>query len=112
MSAIQDAIKLYGDDFARLHGLYLERGYCYSEPTILALARPCNTEDYRLWVEPRDADAWWVEFVVGPNSLGILISHLPFSLPKIGWQRDFKGKTNPRFYPLHKVVSTIKHHGF
>lgn len=111
MSAIQDAIKLYGNDFARLHGLYLERGYCYSEPGMLALARPCVEADYRMWVEPNQADAWWVELAIGRNSLGILYSHIPFALPKIGWRRDFKGDERPRFYDFYKVANIIKRHG-
>ena len=111
MSAIQDALKLYGTDFPRLHGLYLERGYCYSEPSMLALARPCNMADYKLWVEPHQADAWWVELVVGPGALGILYSHIPFALPNIGWRRDFKGDERPRFHDFHKLANIIKRHG-
>jgi len=112
MSAIQDAIKLYGPTFASLHGLYLERGYCYSEPDILGLARPCHSSNYLLWVEPDEADAWWIEFIVGHRALGVLCSKLPFDLPKIGWQRDFKGKHAPRFYNLSKLKTTLYHHGF
>lgn len=112
MSAIQDALKLYGPDFARLHGLYLERGYCYSEPNLLALARPCRVAKYQLWCEKDDADAWWVELVVGPNALRHLYSHIPFYLPRIGWRRDFKGDCRPRFYDFNRLALTLNKHGF
>jgi hypothetical protein len=107
MSAIAEAIKLYGPDFPRVHGLYLEHGYCYSEPAVLALARPCIQSDYKRWVGPEEADAWWVELVVGPLGLATLYSHIPFPLPKIGWAREFKGKPTPRFYNFSKLKTVI-----
>jgi hypothetical protein len=73
MSAIQDALSLYGPDFPRVHGLYLEHGYCYSEPTMLALIRPCNSKHVSTWItDVSKADAWWIELVVGANTLSAL----------------------------------------
>ncbi len=109
MGAIQDAIALYGPDFPRLHGMYLERGFCYSEPTMLALARPCLVERYEEWVEPQDADAWWIELCVGPNALSIMYSKIPFPFAKIGWRRDFKNKPIPRFYDFYKLQHRLNH---
>jgi hypothetical protein len=107
MSAIAEAIKLYGPDFPRVHGLYLEHGYCYSEPNALALARPCIQSNYTLWVDPEEADAWWVELVVGLLGLAKLYSHIPFPLPKIGWAREFRGRPTPRFYNFNKLKTVI-----
>jgi hypothetical protein len=107
MSAIAEAIKLYGPDFPRVHGLYLEHGYCYSDPNALALARPCIQSNYTLWVDPEEADAWWVELVVGLLGLAKLYSHIPFPLPKIGWAREFRGRPTPRFYNFNKLKTVI-----
>ena len=107
MSAIQHALQLYGPDFARIHGAYLEHGFTYSEPEMLGLARPCDSSDYTKWIDAKDADAWWVELVIGPRSLPILLSKIPFDLPKIGWRRDFKYNRPPRFYNFYKVRDTI-----
>lgn len=108
MSAISKAFDLYGPDFARMHGLYLEHGYCYSEPSMLALARPCISNEHERWVTREEADAWWVELVIGPNALSILYSHIPFPLSKIGWAREFKGKPQPRFYNYYKLKDLLK----
>ena len=107
MSAIAEAIKLYGPDFPRVHGLYLEHGYCYSDPNALSLARPCIQSNYTLWVDPEEADAWWVELVVGLLGLAKLYSHIPFPLPKIGWAREFRGRPTPRFYNFNKLKTVI-----
>lgn len=108
MSAIKQAIELYGSDFPRVHGLYLEHGYCYSEPEMLALARPCVSGDHLRWVSPNEADAWWIELAIGKDALSILYSHIPFPLPKIGWAREFNGRPNPRFYNYNKLKSILK----
>ena len=108
MSAISEALNIYGSDFPRVHGLYLEHGYCYSEPSMLALARPCDSSDYKRWVSPHEADAWWVEMVVGENALSILYSHIPFPLKQIGWAREFKGRPQPRFYNYYKLKHLLK----
>lgn len=108
MGAIQEAIKLYGaDTFSRLHGLYSEHGYVYSEPSMLALARPCNSLEPHKWIETRDADAWWVELVVGKDALRHLYAHIPFPLAKIGWRRDFKSGHYPRFYNFYKLKDKL-----
>jgi hypothetical protein len=107
MSAISEAIQLYGADFSRVHGLYLEHGYCYSGPTVLVLARPCIESDYKRWVSVEEADAWWVEMAVGPLGLLALYSNIVFPLPKIGWAREFKGKPKPRFYNFSKLKTVI-----
>ena len=109
MSAIRDAINLYGTDFYRVHGLYLEHGYCYSEPSMLAIARPCDSKNHTLWVPEHEADAWWVEMVIGPNALHILYEHIPFSLGLIGWAREFKGKPTPRFYNFHTLKEKLNY---
>lgn len=106
MSAIKDALSLYGPEFPSVHGLYLEHGFTYSEPGMLALARPVVKENYKRWLGPdeyRLADAWWVELVVGDDALGILYLHIPFNLPHIGWSREFKGKPEARFYDFYKL---------
>jgi hypothetical protein len=87
--------------------LYLEHGYCYSEPSMLALARPCHTDHYEKWVERDDANAWWVQLVIGPNAMATLLTKLPFPLPFIGWSRDFKGRPMPRFYQLDRLLQHI-----
>jgi hypothetical protein len=107
MGALRDAIELYGSDFSRVHGLYLEHGFCYSEPKMLALARPCNSEDYQKWIPLHEADAWWVELVIGPNAMGTLYSKLPFELKSIGWAREFNGKPEPRFYNFDRLKSIL-----
>ena len=109
MGAINDAFKLYGPDFPRVHGIYLEHGYCYSEPTMLALARPCDSTKPHLWVGEKEADAWWIELVVGKDSLRHLYEHLPFPLNLIGWAREFKGKPQKRFYNFHKLKEKLNH---
>lgn len=111
MGAIQYALQLYGPDFSRIHGLYLEHGYCYSQPDMLALARPCVMARHEDWVDKTDADAWWIHLVIGENALWSLYRHLPFVLPYIGWERTFKGKPQPRFYKFRKLKQAIKHHG-
>jgi hypothetical protein len=103
MSAIAEAIKLYGPDFPRVHGLYLEHGYCYSEPAVLALARPCIQSDYKRWVGPEEADAWWVELVVGPLGLATLYSHIPFPLPKNWLGTGVQRKANATFLQLQQT---------
>lgn len=107
MSAIQTAILLYGNEFSRVHGLYSQYGYVYSEPNCIALARPCIMDDYISWCKTEDADAWWIEFVCGPGALHKLLGRLPFDLPRIGWVRGFKGKDNPRFYELNRLKKAI-----
>lgn len=107
MSAIRNAIELYGSDFSRVHGIYLEHGYTYSDPDILALARPCCIARPQSWVELRDADAWWVQLVIGHGALAALYNHLPFPLPKIGWARDFNGKREERFYDFQRLKSLL-----
>lgn len=105
-SAIDYALKTYGPEFARVHGLYLEHGFTYSEPGMLALARPVVRDDRQKWLGPdeyRFADAWWVEFVVGDEALGLLYMHIPFNLPYIGWAREFKGKPQARYYDFYKL---------
>ena len=110
MSAIQDALSLYGTDFPRVHGMYLEHGYCYSEPTMLALARPCNSKHVSTWItDVSKADAWWIELVVGEYALGTLFEHIPFPLPLIGWMRAFKGKPTPRFYNFNTLKEKLNH---
>lgn len=76
---------------------------------MLALARPCISDNHSAWVSPKEADAWWVEMVVGHNALPILYSHIPFPLPKIGWAREFKGKPTPRFYDYYKLKSILNY---
>lgn len=106
-NAIGKAIEMLGPKFSALHGFYLRHGYCYSEPDMLALARPCDHEDPDRWVEPDKADAWWVELAIGEKALPTLISKIPFNLKYIGWRRGFKGKDKPRFYNLERVVRNI-----
>lgn len=107
MGALRDAIGLYGSDFSRIHGLYLEHGFCYSEPDMLALARPCNSDDYSKWIPTHEADCWWIELVIGPDAMGTLYSKLPFDLEKVGWGREFNGKPQPRFYSFDRVQSLL-----
>ena len=112
MSAIRKALELYGPEFPSVHGLYLEHGNTYSEPGMLGLARPCDSTNYQKWVDLADADAWWVELAVGPNALGILYSHIPFPLARIGWARQLGGRQRePRFYNFQKVKRIINSYG-
>ena len=75
---------------------------------MLALARPCISNDHERWVQPEEADAWWVQLVIGPDALSILYSHIPFPLSKIGWAREFKEKPQPRFYNYYKLKDLLK----
>ena len=110
MSAIQDAISLYGADFNRVHGLYLEHGYCYSEPTMLILARPCDSKHISTWItDVSKADAWWVELTIGKTAMEHMRQHIPFPLPLVGWMRAFKGKPTPRFYNFNKITRKLNY---
>jgi len=70
---------------------------------MLALARPCDSKDYTRWIERDEADAWWVEIVIGDGALKALLGKIPFHLEKIGWRRDFKGGHYPRFYNFQRL---------
>jgi hypothetical protein len=107
MGALRHAIAIYGPDFSRIHGIYLEHGYCYSEPDCMGLAKPCRHEEPFEWVAPADADAWWIQFVYGPGALGKLLGKLPFDLPLVGWNREFKDRPDPRFYDFHKLKQKL-----
>lgn len=105
MTALGHAIRLYGADFSRIHGIYVRHGYTYSDPDHLGLARPCLEAEPERWVEIGKADAWWIELAVG--GLDVLIGKLPYSLPRIGWCREFKGKPQPRFWDMNNLIRKL-----
>lgn len=105
MTALDHALRLYGPDFARVHGIYVRHGYTYSDPDHLGLARPCREEKPEEWCEIGKADAWWVELAVG--GMDVLMRKLPYSLPRIGWCRAFRGKPEPRFYDWQKLTEKL-----
>jgi hypothetical protein len=107
MGAIRHAIRLYGSDFSRVHGIFLEHGYCYSEPDCLGLAKPCRKDAPLEWINKDEADAWWVHFVYGPGAMGKLLNKLPFDLPMVGWNREFKGSKSVRFYDFHRLKQRL-----
>jgi hypothetical protein len=107
LSPIKQALDLYGADFARIHGIYSEYGYCYSEPDQLVLFRPCREAEHETWTPLVEADAWWVELAIGDGALPYLISRAPHYLPRIGWAREFKGRPQPRFYDFNRLKQTL-----
>lgn len=102
MYAIDKAIERYGDNFSLIHGHYTKYGYCVSSPTTLCLARPCIERDWQRWVQPEQADAWWVEIAIGP--LCDILHYFPFKLPRVGWQRGWRDDGRPRFYNLDRLT--------
>lgn len=105
MNALRTAIALYGDDFSRVHGIYVRHGFTYTDPDHIGLARPCREEAPLEWCEFKDADAWWVELAVG--GVGELLKKLPYEFPRIGWAREFKGRGHPRFYDFNKLKGKL-----
>jgi hypothetical protein len=102
MYAIDKAIERYGHNFNLIHGHYSKFGYVVSSPDTLCLARPCVESNWREWVEPQEADAWWIEIAIGrlPN----IIHYFPFKLPRVGWQRGWRNDERPRFYSLNRLI--------
>lgn len=107
MSPIQEALTFYGEFMPKLHGAYTEKGYVYSAPDCIAMARPCNSARPLDWVPHKEADAWWIEYAGGRGKLADMIKHLPYDLPLIGWMRGLNGKKNPRFYKLENLRNKL-----
>jgi len=107
MSPIKKALALYGEDFARIHGIYSEYGYVYSDPKCLVLARPCREAEYAEWTTVAEADAWWVELAIGDGALPYFARIAPHHFPRIGWAREFKGRPHPRFYNFNRITSLL-----
>jgi hypothetical protein len=112
MSAIQDAISLYGTDFPRVHGMYiLSMG-------IAILSLQCwhsfvpaiaNTFQLGLRMFPKQMHGG-SRLVVGEYALNTLcINTYHFPCPLIGWAREFKGKPTPRFYNFNTLKEKLNH---
>ena len=110
LNAIERALDLYGEEFARVHGFYSQHGYCYSEPEALVLFRPCLRE--RFWeVNPASPDCWWVELAIGEKAPAIFARIVPWSLPYVGWQRGARNDLKPRFFPFTKAKALYELQG-
>jgi hypothetical protein len=106
MTAVEKALAHYGSHFNLIHGHYSQYGYVVSSPDSLCLARPCVERDWRQWVQPEEADAWWVEIAIGP--LPRLLHYFPFKLPRVGWMRGWRNDERVRFYDYERLTKFYK----
>lgn len=102
-NAVAEGLRLYGDQFARTHGVYSQYGYVYSEPGRICMFRPCKRENWQEWVLGGEADCWWVELAIGYKSLRRFWQVAPYHLPYVGWQRGLRGNDAPRFYSFDRL---------
>lgn len=94
MIAIDEAKALYrtaGRDLNRDLSDFLDCGYVFATPDRLLLARPIQRADWRRWVTPAEADAWFVQLAVGRGSIRWFVEQMPVWLPWIAHRRDMRG---------------------
>ena len=105
MNATQTALSIYGAaGFSRIQRLYTMYGYTITSPDYIAFIRPCKESNWASFNEDNH-DAWFVEFVVGQGRIDKLIGMLPYYLPRIGWQRNLKGRFTSKFHNLDRLKS-------
>jgi len=104
MNAYEEADKLYrsqGRNFSQVLIDYIRFGYLFIQPDRLLIGRPIIGERINDWLTREqfgEADTWFVHLAIGRNNLPWFLGSMPFYLPNLCWQRDFKAGAR-----LHRI---------
>lgn len=96
MTAIEEAAKLYEANGLTLSTdleNYIKYGYVFITPERVLFGRPVlRSAGVGHWLQDTSkADAWFIKLAVGKGGLQFFHKHMPYFLPFIAWQRNFKG---------------------
>ncbi len=98
--------------------LHFRYGYVFSQQDAFLMGRPVDKNaSYEAitspWVSFGSPNAWLVWLAAGAKAFEIFLSHEPFQMPYIGWERDNRlrwypretlirhvTRSNPRRYPI------------
>lgn len=85
-------------------------GYVIARPDFLALFRPVQRANLEAWLpEPGAADAWYIRFLAGPNSLHALLGAMPYFLPWCCWHRNLRRPGGPvHQYRTELIVNKLR----
>jgi len=89
---------------------YLTHGFVFSSPATIMIGRPIIEAESDRWLEPEEyhlADSWFVKMAVGDGALKWFITRMPWHLPKVIWQRGFKGDERLRVFDTDKLIKKI-----
>ena len=113
MSKLEKALEFYSktkQNFFNDVSIYLQHGFVYSDPDSIALAKPVKMDDgdpTNKWIHSSQADAWYVHFALGENSLKKMCDKIPFKLSHIGFSRVLKNK-EIKYYKSENFFRRIK----
>ena len=111
MTAIEEAARLYA-----AHGMnlsedlerYLKFGYVFVTPDRLMLGRPMLRErGAEYWPQAGEGDAWYVRLAVGKGAVRWFVEQMPYYLPFLAWNRQFKDNGRLHIWPTDKFANRL-----
>lgn len=110
LQVAEDMYKAAGLKLADDLHAYLTHGFVFANPAALLLGRPIiSSEGPSRWLTPEEyhlADCWYVKLAVGNGAVRWFLHQMPWTLPKLAWERGFSGKGKLRIY---STASAYRH---